>query len=86
MDDKTALKMQLIAISPVMGFNLTDNAFESQTHLRTDWRTYVPVGLVELWRNLNNYERHVIALTAFAQTPRYTKGVARKAPESTSTE
>lgn len=61
------LKMKLISISPVMGFNLQDDAFESSTHLHRDWRTYVPLSIIALWCELNNYERHVIALMAYHQ-------------------
>ena len=68
-NNKETLKMKLIAISPVLGFDLTDEAFDTPLRMERDWRVYVPHDLAKLWRELNNYERHVIALTAYAQRP-----------------
>ena len=72
-DSKETLKMRFIGMSPVLGFDLTDKAFETNTHLKRDWRTYVPQSIVDIWGELNSYERHVVALTAHHQVHPFDK-------------
>jgi hypothetical protein len=69
--NETSFKMQLISISPPIGFDLTDRAFGYPITNENDWRAHMPRSLIALWGEMNNYERHVAALVAYAnRTPK----------------